>query len=80
MGPVILVQGLVLRPGMGMMPGCKLSLFLRVVRGVNGRACPGMVLAEFGMANLIRAGRNVFMGILTVLPVVMGRRCRLASW
>ena len=80
MGSVILVQGLVFRPVMGMVPGCKRSLFLRVVRGVNGRACPGMVLAQFGMANLIRAGGDVFMGILTMLLVVMGRGCRFASW
>ena len=60
--------------------GVQVSLFLRVVRGVNGRACPGMVLAQFGMANLIRAGGDVFMGILTMLLVVMGRGCRFASW
>jgi len=65
---------------MGMVTGRKLGLFLGVVRGVNGRDCSRMMLAEFGVATLVRAGRDVFMGILTMLLVVMGRGCRFASW
>jgi hypothetical protein len=65
---------------MGIMPGGKDGLFLRVVRGMDGGTCFRVVVVEFGVATLVRAGRDVFTGIMTWLLVVMGGGCRFASW
>jgi hypothetical protein len=59
---VVLVQGLVFRPGVGVVPGSKDSLFLWVMGGMDGRSCHRVVLMVFGMAALVRAGRAAFMG------------------
>jgi len=78
--PVILVQGLVLLPGVGIAPGREYHLFLRVMRGVHRRNCFRVVIVEFGMTALVRAGRDGFMGIMIVLLVAMRCWLRFASW
>jgi hypothetical protein len=65
---------------MGIVPGRKYGLLLRVVRGVDRRGCLGMVLTEFGVPVFVRAGRDVIVGTMIVLPVAMGGGCRFASW
>jgi hypothetical protein len=67
---MVLVQGLVLWPGMRSVTGSKNRLFLGVVRRMDGGNCHRMMLMVFGMTALIRAGRAAF----------MGSRCRLATW
>ena len=63
---------------MGMVPGRKLGLFLRMVRGMDRRPGPGMVLLLFGMAELIRAVRVPVMGAAARVLLIV--RCRFASW
>ena len=77
---VIQIQGLALRPGMGIVPGRKCGLLLRVVRGVDRWGSLGMVLAEFSVPVFVRAGRDVIVGTMIVLLVAMGGGCRFASW
>jgi hypothetical protein len=67
---MILVQGLVLWPGMRRVPGGKNRLFLGVVGRMDFGNCHRVVLVVFGMTALVRAGRAAF----------MGRGYRLATW
>jgi hypothetical protein len=59
---MILVQGLVLWPGMRSVTGRKNRLFLGVVRRMDGGNCHRVVVMVFGMTALIRAGRAAFTG------------------
>jgi hypothetical protein len=77
---MILVQGLVLRPGVRIVTGRKRGLFLRVVRGVYSRTRFGVVIVELGMTGLIRASKHIFMGVVIMHLVVVGRGYRFASW
>ncbi|MFA5236640.1 MAG: hypothetical protein WC362_02160 [Methanoregula sp.] len=50
------------------------------MRGVHRRNCFRVVIVEFGMTALVRAGRDGFMGIMIVLLVAMRCWLRFASW
>jgi hypothetical protein len=80
MRPVILIQGLVLRPGVWIVPGRARGFFLRVMRRVYRRTRFGVVIMEFGMTGLIRTTGHIFMGFVIMHLVVMGRGYRFASW
>ena len=80
MRSVILIQGLVLRPGVRIVPGRERGLVLRVVGRVYGRTRFRVVVAELGMTGLIRASRHIFMGVVIMHLVIVGRGYRFASW
>jgi hypothetical protein len=80
MRPVIQIQGLVLRTGVRSVTGRERSLVLRVVRRVYSRTRFRMVVAELGMTGFIRTTGHIFMGVVIMHLVIMGRRYRFASW
>ncbi len=55
MNPVIDIQILILRPGVGVMTRGKFRLFLGVVRRMDCRNCNRMVLMVFRMAVFVLA-------------------------
>jgi hypothetical protein len=65
---------------MGMVAGREFCLFLRMVRGMDGRPGPGMVRLLFGMAGLIRAVRVILMSAVVVFLMIVGCWFRFASW
>ena len=80
MRSVILIQCLVLRPGVRIVPGRERGLVLRVVWRVYGRTSFRVVVSELGMTGLIRTTGHIFMGFTIMHLVIMGCRYRFASW
>jgi len=72
MDTVVQVQFPVLRTRVGMVPGREFCLFLRMVRGMDGRPGVGMVRLLFSMADLIRAVREPVMGAAIVFFMIVG--------
>ena len=80
MRSVILIQGLVLWPGVRIVSGRERGLVLRVMWRVYGRTRFRVVVAELGMTGLIRASRHIFMGVVIMHLMVVGHGYRFASW
>ena len=80
MDTMIQIQVRVLRAGMGMVSWGEFCLFPRMVRGMDNRIGPGMVLLLFGMADLIRAVRVLVVGACIVFLMIVRNRFRFASW
>jgi hypothetical protein len=65
---------------MGMVPGREFCFLLRMVGGMDGRAGPGMMRLQLGMAGFIRAVRVILMGAVIVFLMIVGCRFRFVSW
>ena len=71
--------------GMGVVPGSEVYFFLRMVLGMGVRMIHGMVLVQFTLPVLIRAGVGPGLGrfwivMLAVRPVSGGHNQYFLSW
>ena len=71
--------------GMGVVPGSEVCFFLRMVPGMGVRMIHGMVLVQFTLPVLVRAGLGPGLGrlgivMLAIWPVSGGHNQYFLSW